>query len=124
MQRLTVLYDSGCPLCRQVRHWLEAQPAYCELRFLPAGSDAARRSYPGLDPAATLGELHVVDESGRAYRGAKAWIMCLYALRRYRGLALALGTSPVGMAIARKTVARVSRNRHQGWLTCLFPPAT
>lgn len=107
---LTVLYDARCQLCRKARSWLEDQPKYVPLEFVAAGSDDARRLFPGLDPAWTLEDLTVVSAEGAVYRGAKAWVMCLWALRKYRETALRLST-PETMPVARRLIAWVSRNR-------------
>jgi predicted DCC family thiol-disulfide oxidoreductase YuxK len=110
MRALTVLYDSDCGLCRRVRDWLEAQPKYVEMEFVAAGSMTARRRFPRLDPEKTLREVTVVGDGGEVYQGAKAWLICLWALRRYRLLALDWST-PERMELAKRFVAWVSRNR-------------
>jgi predicted DCC family thiol-disulfide oxidoreductase YuxK len=107
---LTVLYDSSCALCRKARAWLQDQPKYVELEFVPADSLEARRLFPDLDHASTLRDLTVVGSGGELYRGAKAWVMCLWALREYRETALKLST-PETMPMARRLIAWVSRNR-------------
>ncbi|HEX2223736.1 MAG TPA: DUF393 domain-containing protein, partial [Thermoanaerobaculia bacterium] len=110
MHALTVLYDSDCGLCQRVKDWLETQPKYVTMEFVAAGSRAARERFPGLDPEDTLREVTVVGDGGEVYRGAKAWLICLWALRKYRGLALDWST-PERMALAKRFVAWVSRNR-------------
>jgi predicted DCC family thiol-disulfide oxidoreductase YuxK len=105
--RLTVLYDADCGMCRAARRWLDRQAQLVPLEFVPAGSDLARRRFPGLDHAATLVDVTVVAESGEVYGGDSAWLMCLWALSEYRSLAMRLaqpGTRP----IARRVVAAAS----------------
>jgi predicted DCC family thiol-disulfide oxidoreductase YuxK len=116
---LTVLYDGRCALCRRARAWLAKQPKYVSMAFVEAGSEEARRRLPGLEAGATLEELTVVGSRGEVYRGAKAWIMCLWALKRYRSAALRL-SAPEMLPRARRLVAWVSRNRFRigeaaGW---------
>ncbi len=116
---LTVLYDGRCALCRRARAWLAKQPKYVSLAFVEAGSEEARRRFPSLEAGATLEELTVVGRRGEVYRGAKAWIMCLWALKRYRSAALRLA-APGMQPTARRLVAWVSRNRFRigaaaGW---------
>jgi predicted DCC family thiol-disulfide oxidoreductase YuxK len=111
VRRLTVLYDAQCGLCRRARFWLASRPAYVELLFLPAGSPAARERFPRLDVAATLKELHVVADDGRVWSGASAWVMCLWALRETRGLALTLA-GPARRALAQRMVACLADNRY------------
>ena len=110
MQQLTVLYDARCALCRRIRSWLEAQPAYVQLEFVAAGSEEARRRFPDLDPAATLADLTVVSDTGDVYTAAQGWLMCLWALRDYRTWALRLGT-PALMPRARQFITWCSQNR-------------
>jgi predicted DCC family thiol-disulfide oxidoreductase YuxK len=111
MDSLTVYYDAGCELCMRARRWLERQPAFVPLRFVPAGSAAARASCP-LEPADMLERLTVVGSDGSVYRGEKAWIMCLWALRGYRSWAMSLSHELL-LPVARRFCAFVSRNRYR-----------
>ena len=110
MDTLTVLYDARCNLCSHLRAWLEAKPAYVELAFLPAGSQEARRRFPALDHAATTSELTVISDDGAVYIEAKAFLMCLWALRDYRAWSLRL-SSPDMIPLARRVVLWVAQNR-------------
>ncbi|MFG3011785.1 thiol-disulfide oxidoreductase DCC family protein [Streptomyces cinerochromogenes] len=107
---LTVLYDAGCVLCRHLRDWLGRQSQLVPLELLPAGSAEARARFPGLDHAATLDEVAVVGDSGQVYRGPRAWIVVLWALREYRGLAHRLAT-PAGAKLARGAVLAAAKWR-------------
>jgi predicted DCC family thiol-disulfide oxidoreductase YuxK len=111
LQKLTVLYDPMCALCQRARAWLIAQPQYVRLEFIAAGSDLARSRFPALDHESTLRDLTVIGDGGEVYRGAKAWLMSLWALREYRETALRWST-PERMPLARRLVAWVSRYRH------------
>jgi predicted DCC family thiol-disulfide oxidoreductase YuxK len=116
---LTVLYDGRCALCGRARIWLEKQPKYVTMAFVEAGSAEARKRFPDLDHDATLAELTVVGWGGEVYRDAKGWVMCLWALKKYRSAALRLST-PELMPVARRTIAWVSKQRFQiaeaaGW---------
>ena len=110
MRKLTVLYDARCNLCSRIRFWLETQPSYLELEFMPAGSDQARQRFPQLDHAITTRELTVIDDQGGVYLEANAFLMCLWALRDYRAWALRLST-PETIPLARRVVVWVSQNR-------------
>ena len=107
---VTVLYDDRCNLCRAARAWLERQPQLVPLEFLPAASPSARTRYPFLDPELTLEDLTVVGDRGEVWVGAKAWVVCLWALEGKRGLATRL-SSPALMPRARAVVSFVSRHR-------------
>ncbi|MCO5169350.1 MAG: DUF393 domain-containing protein [Planctomycetes bacterium] len=95
VRALFVLYDAHCGVCREARAWLERQPRFVPLVFVAAGSDEARARFPALDHASTLRTLTVVSDAGAVYRGARAWIMVLWALRGWRDRALTLGWAPL-----------------------------
>lgn len=110
MWQLTVLYDERCNVCCGIREWMLLQPKYVQLYFVAANSAEARALFPQLDHERTLHELHVINGYGEVYRDAKAWLMCLWALREYRLWSLRLAT-PELMPLARRAIARVSSNR-------------
>ena len=113
MRSLTVLYDPRCRFCAQVRRWMETEPSYLPVAFVAAGSDELVRRFPELDAEATTRELTVVGDERLVYRGGKAFLMCLWALRRYRGWALRL-SQPGLLPHAEKCFQWVSTNR--SWL--------
>ncbi|GGQ53304.1 thiol-disulfide oxidoreductase DCC family protein [Streptomyces flaveolus] len=110
VRRLTVLYDAECSLCAHVRDWLLRQARLVPLDLVPAGSDEARRRFPGLDHGASLDEVTAVGDAGQVYRGAAAWIVVLWALRKYRRLAHRLST-PTGARLARGAVLAAAKWR-------------
>ncbi|MFG2128094.1 thiol-disulfide oxidoreductase DCC family protein [Streptomyces sp. NPDC048751] len=110
VRRLTVLYDAECGLCTHLRDWLVRQPQLVPLEMVPAGSEEARRRFPGLDHRATLDEVTVVGDSGQVYRDAAAWIVTLWALREHRPLAHRLST-PAGARLARGAVLAAAKWR-------------
>jgi predicted DCC family thiol-disulfide oxidoreductase YuxK len=110
MDTLTVLYDARCNLCSRIRAWLETQPTYMTLEFVPTGSDEARQRFPQLDHAVTTQELTVIDDQGGVYIEANAFLMCLWALRDYRAWSLRL-SAPEMIPLARRVVLWVSQNR-------------
>ncbi|MFF8671135.1 thiol-disulfide oxidoreductase DCC family protein [Streptomyces sp. NPDC015242] len=119
VRRLTVLYDAECSLCAFLRDWLLRQPQLVPLEPVPAGSDEARRRFPGLDHGATLDEITVVGDAGQVYRGPAAWVVTLWALRAHRPLAHRLST-PAGARLAKGAVLAAAKwrgaqgNRGQG----------
>ena len=110
MERLYVLYDDRCGLCRRAKEWAAAQPAFVPLVFLAAGSDAAQRVLS--EPAAPdePEELVAVSDEGHVYRNERAWIMCLYALKETREWSLRLA-SPSLAPLARQAFTVVSDGR-------------
>ncbi|WP_437064891.1 thiol-disulfide oxidoreductase DCC family protein [Streptomyces sp. enrichment culture] len=110
VRRLTVLYDAECGLCGFLRDWLVRQPQLVPLEVVTAGSDEARRRFPGLDHGGTLDEITVVGDAGQVYQGTAAWIVTLWALREHRGLAHRLST-PSGALLARGAVLAAAKLR-------------
>ena len=110
VHRLTVLYDAECSLCVHLRHWLMRQRQLVPLDLVPASSQEARRRFPDLDHASTLREITVIGDRGQVYRGASAWIVCLWALAEHRPRAHWLAT-PAGQPFARATVLATARWR-------------
>ena len=115
MRSMTVLYDSECDFCGRCRAWAESQPQYIQLRFIARDSQRARRDYPQL--TTTGDELIAIGDDGSVYRNAKAWLMCMYALRRYRPLALRL-SRPGMQGFARRVFNLISHHRRRvpSWL--------
>ncbi len=112
MKRLTVFYDHNCGLCRTCRRWLLGQPAYFELEFIPYDSLTARALCPEIGKLDPARQILAMADNGDLYRGGAAWVMCLYATRRHRPLAMRLG-SPLLMPLAEKICAAISGNRLQ-----------
>ncbi|MER7661347.1 MULTISPECIES: DCC1-like thiol-disulfide oxidoreductase family protein [unclassified Streptomyces] len=110
VRRLTVLYDAQCSLCVHLRHWLQRQRRLVPLDLVPAGSQEARRRYPGLDHERTRREITVLGDRGQVFTGAGAWIVCLWALAEYRPKAHWLAT-PAGAPFVRVTMLAAAKYR-------------
>ncbi|MFI2759732.1 thiol-disulfide oxidoreductase DCC family protein [Streptomyces echinatus] len=110
VRRLTVLYDAECALCTHLRDWLARQSQLVPLELLPAGSAAARARFPRLGHADTLDEVTVIGDAGQVYRGSRAWIVVLWALREHRPLAHRLA-APAGAKLARGALLAAAKWR-------------
>jgi predicted DCC family thiol-disulfide oxidoreductase YuxK len=110
MRSLTVVYDPECGLCTQVASWLLAQPKWIGMHLVP--STALARLYPALAASKSKEELIVVSDEGGVYFGSRAWIMCLYALKRYRQWAYRL-SRPALLPVARQAFSLLSSNRQR-----------
>jgi predicted DCC family thiol-disulfide oxidoreductase YuxK len=124
MNLLYILYDADCGICRRFRDWLEAQPAYVTLRFIPLQFEEGLARFQGLDRSRLRDELHVITEDGAVYRGSSAWIMCLYALVEYRTWACHLA-QPTWRPWVQKMCYWISENRFtfSNWLKLRTPAA-
>ena len=115
MNTLYVYFDAHCPFCLRCRDWLAREPAYVRLRLVAADSPEA---WDRLGAVPGMGDqLVVADERGRFWVGAAAFIVCLWALRRTRSLALTL-SHPWLAPLAR--VAFDALSAHRGWLSALI----
>lgn len=110
MKCLYVLYDSQCELCVRCRDWLMKQVALVPLVFVALRSEEMRKRFPGIDVLKPSKQLLVISDRGSAYRGAYAWIMCLWALRNYRDHAHRM-SHPVLLPFAQIVCELLSRNR-------------
>ena len=103
---ITIVYDANCGLCTRLKDWIGRQPPLVGIQFVAAGSAEARKKCANLPP----GELAVIADTGEIWLGNRAWIICQWALRDYRNLAVRL-TSPLLLLLAREAFTVVSRNR-------------
>jgi predicted DCC family thiol-disulfide oxidoreductase YuxK len=110
MKRLHVLYDAECRLCRSCTVWLRQQPAFLELRFTPLQAGDLRARFPGIETVNVRDRLVVISDTGAVYQGEHAWIMCLYALREYRGWSQRLA-HPLLLPFAERVCTLVSKHR-------------
>ena len=110
MNCLYVLFDAHCELCVRCRNWLVKQSAFVPLVFIALQSNEAKQRFPGLDALKPNEQLLVISNGGAVYRGACAWIMCLWALRNYREHAERLA-HPTLVPFARSVCELLSRNR-------------
>jgi predicted DCC family thiol-disulfide oxidoreductase YuxK len=112
MKRMYVLYDGACGVCCRAVARLAWEPAYIPLRFAPAGSMAAQTKFAEALIGESGRQVVVVADTGEVYRGAAAWIMVLYALKRWRPLAMRLAT-PTWRPWVERAVDFIGRNRHR-----------
>jgi predicted DCC family thiol-disulfide oxidoreductase YuxK len=115
MQRLYVIYDATCELCRRCRVWLARQPAFVPLIFVPLQSPELSRRFPGIERLHPEEEIVVINELGDVWQGGAAWVMCLWALREYREWSQRLA-HPALLPLARRVCELVSENRQ--FLSC------
>jgi predicted DCC family thiol-disulfide oxidoreductase YuxK len=106
IRKITIVFDDACGLCTRVKDWIAQQTPLVGLQFAVSGAPQTRAMFPTL-PA---GELAVVADTGEVWLGDNAWIVCLWALRDYRGLSVKL-TGPLLSTMAREAFSLVSRNR-------------
>ena len=118
MERLTLIYDSGCAVCRRARDWLLTQPTHVTIELVAAGSETATSRYGAIP---WLGEeLVAVDDTGRVWVGPAAFVTALWATRRYRAWSLRLAGEHLA-PMAESFFKMVSSRRHR-WARYLGDP--
>lgn len=122
MQKLYVLYDPKCEICRRLKDWILVQRSWIGIAVLEAGSEKARRLFPELEQITTKDDLAVISDEGAVYLNNHAWIMVLYAMVEYRDWAARL-THPILAPLARQAFAALSKNRRRlsSWLSTEDP---
>ena len=108
MQRLDVIYDDGCPFCRRCVRWMAGEPKLIDVKFLAASSVSTTMRYPTLSG---LGEeITAIDDAGGVYRGTEAYLVCLYALKRWRSWSFRL-SSPGWRPLTKRAFEMLSKRR-------------
>ncbi len=116
--KLTLLYDSNCPLCVHCRLWMAAQPSYVEIEYLSTNSGTARQRFGDVP---WLGEeLVIVADTGDVWAGSAAFIVALWALRDWRPWSFRL-TGTMLSPLAERFFLQISKKRH--WLGALLSHA-
>jgi predicted DCC family thiol-disulfide oxidoreductase YuxK len=110
MTLLTIFYDRKCGVCCQVKAWMQNQPAYVPLRFIPFDEPQALAVLPELMSFDPAGQIVVMADTGEVYRGAEAWITCLWTLRNWRGWAKRF-SRPEWRPLAHRLCALISGKR-------------
>lgn len=111
MKALYVLYDAHCALCQRCLRFLSSEPQLVPVRGLSRDGPEAAFTFPELDVAQD-DDLVVVSDEGAVYRGPDAFIVCLWALTRYRVWAHRLAR-PALRPLARAAFDSLSGNRAQ-----------
>ena len=111
MKKPTVLYDVHCQMCCNIRVWFATQPAFVELEFLAFQLNETRERFPGIENMSPERQLTIIADTGEVWSGVDAWIMCLWALRKYRNWSQRLAL-PALKPFARRVCELVSNNRY------------
>lgn len=110
MTTLTIFHDPECGLCRNFKRWLEAQSSYLSLRFLPYNSEQTKACFPLIEDLNAGEDLVVLADDGRWWQGPSAWLICLWALRRYREWSYRLA-QPTLLPLVERLCHLLSANR-------------
>ena len=78
---------------------------------MPYQAERAEEVFPGIHTLDPAREMIVRTETGEIYRGAEAWVMCLYSCANHRDLAKRLAR-PAMLAVAIRVCHLLAANRH------------
>lgn len=114
----TMFYDSGCPVCmRGVRHYQRLDWAR-RIQWVDLIEQPDALHPYGVDFAAAMERLHVLDADGQLVTGAGAFVVLWSELPWYRGLAMFArmpGVLPLmNLAYDRMTRGRYARRCRNG----------
>ena len=107
-KKLCVYYDGTCRMCSSVMDKLNTSSRADAFQ----GVDATKEALPpGVSYDAAMKHIHVVDESGRRYVGAKAFLRILEEYPRWKWCAR-IGRLPVVKQILDIGYWLIARNRY------------
>jgi predicted DCC family thiol-disulfide oxidoreductase YuxK len=111
VERLIVLFDGGCPLCRRSVRLLRTLDWLGALQFVD-GTDATARERiaPGLTEAALLVEMYVIDERGALFGGYEGYLRIARVVPLMWPIGL-LGRVPGIRQLGRGAYRAVAANR-------------
>lgn len=107
--RLVLLYDAECAVCVRCRELIEAREPLVPMRFVSCRSHEARRAY-GTIPFLVHELVVVDDETGAWWAGPAAFVVVLWALADWNGVAELL-TTPLLLPLTSALFAWISAHR-------------
>ena len=111
VKSIEVYYDGRCGMCCTFHEWINRQARAFDILFIPYQSPAAEEKFPGIGTLDPSREMIVRTDEGTIYRGAKAWVWCLYSCAHYRNLARRLA-KPALLAMAVGICRLLASNRY------------
>ncbi|HXZ87025.1 MAG TPA: DUF393 domain-containing protein [Candidatus Binataceae bacterium] len=112
--RLAVLYDRDCSLCRLSAEAVRIFDNSDAIDLIDLHDDERRAQFPGLRTEDLMDELHVVDDRGRVWRGARAVNEVLRRQHGMRGLLAWLWYVPGYAWLADWQYKRIAGSRYAG----------
>jgi len=111
IEGIEVFYDGRCGMCCSFHEWIARQPRACRIEFIPYQSQDAERVFPGLGTLDPAREMVVRTSRGEVFRGAEAWVWCLYSCANHQDAARRLA-GPGLLPIAIHACRVLAANRH------------
>ncbi|MCW1887458.1 DUF393 domain-containing protein [Luteolibacter flavescens] len=111
VEGIEVFYDGRCGMCCSFHEWIARQPRAFQIGFVPYQSPDAERVFPGLGTLDPAREMVVRTSDGGIFRGAEAWVWCLYSCANHQAAARRLG-GPAMLPVAIRACRVLAANRH------------
>jgi predicted DCC family thiol-disulfide oxidoreductase YuxK len=109
---IAVLFDGDCKLCRASVEAVRMYDNSGVVDLLDIHDEEKRALFPGLEMDALMEEIHVVDEHGRVWRGARAINEILRRQHGLPGLLAYLWYLPGFPWLADRQYKRIARRRY------------
>jgi predicted DCC family thiol-disulfide oxidoreductase YuxK len=109
---IAVLFDGDCKLCRASAEAVRMYDNSGVVDLLDIHDDEKRALFPGLEMDALMEEIHVVDEHGRVWRGARAINEILRRQHGLPGILAYLWYLPGFAWLADRQYKRIARRRY------------
>ena len=111
VKKIEVFYDGRCGMCCSFHEWIHRQERAFQIDFVPYQAERAEEVFPGIHTLDPAREMIVRVDNGEIYRGAEAWVMCLYSCANHRDMAKRLAR-PAMLAVAIRVCHLLAANRH------------
>jgi predicted DCC family thiol-disulfide oxidoreductase YuxK len=108
---IEVFYDGRCGMCCSFHEWINRQPRAFRIDFVPYQSPDAEQVFPGIGTLDPAREMIVRTSAGEIFRGAEAWVWCLYSCANHQDAARRLG-GPGLLPVAIHACRVLAANRH------------
>ena len=110
--RLAILYDGACALCRASADIVRAYDNSNKIDLLDFHDEELRAHFPAIRLDALMDELHVIDDQGNVWRGARAVNQIMRYQHGVRGMLAWLWYLPGFAALADWQYKRIARSRY------------
>jgi predicted DCC family thiol-disulfide oxidoreductase YuxK len=107
---IEVFYDGRCGMCCSFHEWVNRQPRAFEIRFIAYQAAEAEQVFPGIGTLDPAREMVVRTSEGEIFRGAEAWVLCLFSCANYQQTARRLG-GPNLLPVAIRACRVLAANR-------------
>lgn len=111
IEGIEVFYDGRCGMCCSFHEWIARQSRAFPIKFVPYQSPDAELVFPGLGTLDPAREMVVRTSDGGIFRGAEAWVWCLYSCANHQTAARRLG-GPKMLPVAIRACRVLAANRH------------